>query len=234
MDNPTFVEEEDIPMVHQDGDYDDYNTSDTGKVDERSFTVLDTAEVTSTLRLRQKVKRDKLIALYRHLNVTGNLDLIDLDQFKLTTSPKKGVTVFEFYNGDWWVLLTKQTGKFFASKTLRDKLGGLNTMKTFLGIDETPPALEKSFKAAIKLNRELPLKELSSLVDGIHVKTQEASQNIDLDMQEFLGIDKALQGIQGELFNNTSKLTEINKSIERDTKKLQEVENDPTYSDEQR
>ena len=53
-------------------------------------------------------------------------------------------------------------------------------------------------------------------------------------MQEFLGIDKALQSIQGELLNNTSKLTEINKSIKRDTKKLQEVENDPTYSDEQR
>ena len=53
-------------------------------------------------------------------------------------------------------------------------------------------------------------------------------------MREFLGIDKALQSIQGELLNNTSKLTEINKSIKRDTKKLQEVENDPTYSDEQK
>ena len=39
----------------------------------------DATESTSTLQLRQKVKRDKLTALYRHLNVTGNLDLIDLD-----------------------------------------------------------------------------------------------------------------------------------------------------------
>ena len=53
-------------------------------------------------------------------------------------------------------------------------------------------------------------------------------------MREFLGIDKTLQSIQGELLNNTSKLTEINKRIERDTKKLKEVENDPTYNDEQR
>ena len=53
-------------------------------------------------------------------------------------------------------------------------------------------------------------------------------------MQEFLGIDKALQSIQGELLNNTSKLTQINKRIKRDTKKLEEVENDPTYTDEQR
>ena len=53
-------------------------------------------------------------------------------------------------------------------------------------------------------------------------------------MREFLGIDKALQSIQGELVNNTSKLTEIDKRIERDTKKLQKVEDDPTYSNEQR
>ena len=53
-----------------------------------------------TLRLRQKVKRDKLSALYRHLNVTGNPDLIDLDRFRLTKDPKKGVTIFECYNVD--------------------------------------------------------------------------------------------------------------------------------------
>ena len=34
--------------------------------------------------------------------------------------------------------------------------------------------------------------------------------------------------------NNISKLTEINKRIEKDTKKLKEVEDDPTYSNEQR
>ena len=49
-----------------------------------------------------------------------------------------------------------------------------------------------------------------------------------------LGIDRALQSIQGELLNNTSKLTEINKRIERDTKKLEEVKNDPSYTDQQR
>ena len=53
-------------------------------------------------------------------------------------------------------------------------------------------------------------------------------------MREILGIDKALQSTQGELLNNNSKLTKINKSIKRDTKKLEEVENAPTYSDEQR
>ena len=80
----------------------------------------------------------------------------------------------------------------------------------------------------------IPLMELSSLVEDIHIKIREASQNTDLDMREFLEIDNILRSIQGELLNSTSKLTEINKRIKRDTKKLQEVENDPTYSDEQR
>ena len=47
-----FGDEEDISMVHQDDDYDDYNTPNTSRVHETSFTVPDTAEATSTLRLR--------------------------------------------------------------------------------------------------------------------------------------------------------------------------------------
>ena len=116
-------------------------------------------------------------------------------------------------------------------------------MKNCLVVDKAPPALERSFRAATKLDGELPtglevesipLEGFSSLVEDIHIKIQEASQNTDLDMREFLGIYKALQSIQGELLNNTSKLTETNKRIKRDTKKLEEVENDPTYTNEQR
>ena len=92
-----FVDEEDIPMVHQDGDYDNYVTTDTSRV-ETPFT--DATEATSTLRSRQKVKRDEINALYEHLNMTGNLDLIDLDRFRLTKYPKKGVTIFEFYSSN--------------------------------------------------------------------------------------------------------------------------------------
>ena len=83
-------------------------------------------------------------------------------------------------------------------------------MKNFLGIDTTPPLLERSISAATKLKSELPtdlqmesilLKTLSSYAEDIHVKTRETSQNTSLDMREFLGIDKDLQSIQGELLN---------------------------------
>ena len=80
----------------------------------------------------------------------------------------------------------------------------------------------------------IPSKELSSLTEDIHIKTWETSQDTLLDMRKFLGIDKALQSIQGELLNNTSKLTEIDKCIKRDTKKLEEVKNDSSYTNEQR
>ena len=74
-------------------------------------------------------------------------------------------------------------------------------MKKILGVDKTPPTLERSFKAATKLKSELPtdlemesipLEELSLLVEDIQAKMREASQNTDLDMREFLRIDKAL------------------------------------------
>ena len=77
-------------------------------------------------------------------------------------------------------------------------------MKRFLGFDKTPPACGKSFWAANKFKSELPtdleiesipMEGLSSLAEDIHAKTQETSQNTDLDMREFLGIDKALQSI---------------------------------------
>ena len=79
-----FVDEENIPLVHQDEeDYDYYRTPDTSRIDETSFMVPDTTEVISTLRLRSKLKRDKIVSLYRHLGVTGDPGFADLDQFMI-------------------------------------------------------------------------------------------------------------------------------------------------------
>ena len=78
MDNPRFVDEKTIPLV-QDEDYDDHNTPDTSRVEEKSFIEPDATEATLTFPLRQKVKRDKISALCRHLNVTGDPGLADID-----------------------------------------------------------------------------------------------------------------------------------------------------------
>ena len=70
MENIRF-DEDDIPLINQNEDYDDYGTPPS-RVDETSVTVPDTAEATSMLRLRQKLKRDKILSLYRCLGVTGD------------------------------------------------------------------------------------------------------------------------------------------------------------------
>ena len=49
MDNPRFIDEKASPLV-QDKDYDDYNTSNTSRVDETSFTEADITEATSKLQ----------------------------------------------------------------------------------------------------------------------------------------------------------------------------------------
>ena len=53
------------------------------RVDETSFTEPDTTEATSNLQLRQKVKGDKITAFYRHLNVTGDPGLANIDRFMI-------------------------------------------------------------------------------------------------------------------------------------------------------
>ena len=81
--------------------------------------------------------------------------------------------------------------------------------------------MKQSFKAVIKLKRELPTDikmrsissiELSTLAEDVYDKTTEALQNTDIDMREFSGIDK---GLQGELKNNGFMLREINESIKK-------------------
>ena len=79
----------------------------------------------------------------------------------------------------------------------KDRFGGLYAMINFLGIDETPHALERSFKAATKLRSELPtniemesipfieISSLTQVAEDVNVKTGEASQNANLDMREF-------------------------------------------------
>ena len=116
----------------------------------------------------------------------------------------------------------KTNRRFFCIKNFKRWVWWKKCNEKFFRYQYNTPLLERSISAASKLKIELPtdlemesipLKELSSLVEDIHVKTTEVSQNTDLDMQEFLGIDKALQSIQGELLNNTSKLTEVDKRI---------------------
>ena len=244
MYNPAYdvdIEMDDVDIAPED-DGDIYNTPNTTRVDEEEETPL---LPTSTLRLKQQVLRNKLDALYHHLCAKGSLDFVNLDRFKMKTNSKTGITDLLWYNGENWVSLTNQrTGQFLAVSTLKTKFGGLTLMKNLLNLEQTPPSIDRSIKAANLLKSEIPtqtdietipLFDLSSVVEDIRIKTREASQNTDLDMREFLGISKALQSINGELRNNTAKLSELDKRIKRDTAKLKEIEDNPEgFSEEQK
>ena len=99
IDNPRFVHKVTIPLV-QDEDYDNYGTPNTSRVDKTSFTEPDTTEATSTLQLRQKVKRNQITALYRHLNVTGGTGLADIDRFMIKKNSKTGKNDLLFFDGN--------------------------------------------------------------------------------------------------------------------------------------
>ena len=102
-------------------------------------------------------------------------------------------------------------------------------MKRILSIDDVSSAEKLQEQLPTDLEMEnIPLQDLGNLAEQVHVATREAATNTD--MREFLGINKALRRVQGEVINNTSKLSELDKTLARDREKLKE--NDPSYSEE--
>ena len=102
MDNIAFIDEENIQMIHQqDEDYDErYDTPNTSRIDETSFIAPNTTEATSTLRLREKLKQEKIVSLYKYLDVTGDPGLADLDQFTIKKNSKTGNIELIFLDGN--------------------------------------------------------------------------------------------------------------------------------------
>ena len=75
--------------------------------------VPDSSVATSTLQLRQEVKRDKITALYRHLNVTGDPGLAGIDQYMIKKDSEMGNTDLLFLDGNnQWHSLTNKLLNF--------------------------------------------------------------------------------------------------------------------------
>ena len=122
--------------------------------------------------------------------------------------------------------ISKSNGEFLAESTMRNRLGAA-LARSLLGVET--PSSSKSYPRVLLKDLdiemdELPPQRLKEVIDEI---TRDMSTNTDLDMREFLGIDKALQRIQGELKNNVGKLTEIDEHLEREKKKLVEIRDSP-------
>ena len=63
--------------------------------------------------------------------MTGDPGLADIDRFMIKKNSKTGNTDLLFFDGTSWKSLTnKRTGESLAAKTLKEKFGRLNIMKS--------------------------------------------------------------------------------------------------------
>ena len=219
MFEPEFVDDENIPLLHRDDDIDDSVYEDSQA--ETSFNNDDVIqqeanEIEPRRRERNLEKLDtKINALERGFNVKippeerGRFRMSS-DYLQVEKSPGEYVSV------------TKSNGEFLAASTLRTRLGA-PLARSLLGIETRDRVLIQEIPTELEMD-DLSPQRVGEVITKV---TRDMSTNTDLDMREFLGIDKALTRIQGELANNAGKLTEIDAHIAREQGKLAEIETSP-------
>lgn len=165
---------------------------------------------------RRELTKQEVENLYKHMSYDSeNIDL-NLDRFKVEN--EKGFTILSFHKNGKWYALTKKTdgtfktplviGKIFTKGDLRQL--GVSPIQKLDEIVLTPKEVE-----------HIELKDLNARITEIHDVIGDPQS---LPTRELLGLDKALQRIQGEIVNGTSKLTELDDAIQRNKRKLGEAE----------
>ena len=198
------------------------------------------AEIPSTSSAQsQELKRQKIQSLYRHLGVSVDPNLADLERFRLKTTGSQIIFRFMTSNGEWENLTNKRTGKWLADNTLKKILGGHSGMVRHLGLEDIPERFKRQKDAARRLNKSLPTDlEMESIpLDDLGRRVSDVDSELrksfaELPMRDLLGLDKALQRIQGELANNIAKLSQVDHHIAHENEKLKTM--DSSYTEEQR
>ena len=210
MIEPEFIDEERVPLIDRYEDNDDSVYEDSQA--ETSFNDDDVQEE------NQKLDRE-INALERGFNV--KIPPEERSHFRLSS----GYLQVEKSPGEY-VSVTRSNGELLAASTLRTRLGA-SRARSLLGIET--PSSSKSYPRVLLKDLDIEMDELppQRLEKVINEVMNSVSTNTDLDMREFLGIDKALTRIKGELVNNAGKLTEIDAHLAREQGKLEEIEDSP-------
>ena len=182
---------------------------------------------------------------------------IDYDQFKISDDGK----ILFWIIGDKEIRITAKQGsaEFLSLGTLAneynrvDGRGGTLAVWQYLDLTDyrSKTQLSQQVRQALESTRnDMPDLEVSgtelqdltntvidtetsvksletSLTDWVHTDTQTEG----LTLRELQGLDKALQRTRGELTNNLSNLTELNKDITSQKQKLQEAEDETSKGD---
>ena len=221
MFEPEFIDEERVPLI------DEYNEDDSVYEDsqmETSFSNIQQEATEAELRSRERNLEKK----------DGQINALER-RFKIQIPPEErhrfrrssGYLQIEKSPGEF-VNITKSNGEFLAESTMRTRLGA-SLARTLLGI-ETPSSVRSQTRIlSEEMPTELEMDDLTPqrLEEVIDEVSRSIGTNTDLDIREFLGIDKALTRVKGELENNAGKLTEIDEHLEREEKKLKEIEDSP-------
>ena len=223
MFEPEFVDDENIPLLHRDDDIDDSVYEDSQAETSFNDDVIQQEATEAELRRRERNLETldvEINALERCFNVKISPE--ERSRFRRSS----GYLQVEKSPGEY-VSVTKSNGEFLAASTLRTRLGA-SLARRLLGI-ETPASVRSRSRVLIDIPTELEMDELTPqrLEEVIDEITRDMSTNTDLDMREFLGIDKALTRIKGELENNAGKLTEIDEHIAKEKRKLEEIRDSP-------
>ena len=183
---------------------------------------------------------------------------IDYDQFKISDD---GKTLFWVVGDKEIRITAKQgSAEFLSLSTLANEYnrvagrGGTLAVRQYLNLPDyrSKTQISQQVRQALESTRnDLPdlemsggteLQDLTNTVNGTEtaVKSLETSltdwvhtdtQTEGLTLRELQGLDKALQRTRGELINNLSKLTELDKDITRQKQKLQEAEDETSQRD---
>ena len=210
---PEFIDEERVPLIDRYEDNDDSVYEDLQA--ETSFTQEDEQQ--------QQDLDVEINSLERGFNVKISPE--ERSRFRLSS----GYLQVEKSPGEY-VSVTRSNGELLAASTLRNRLGAA-LARSLLGV-ETPERTGSRSRSRVLLQdipSEIEMDELTPLrlEEVISEVTRSIGINTDLDMREFLGIDKALTRIKGELENNAGKLTEIDEHLKREERKLAEIETSP-------
>ena len=205
--------------------------------------ISNTSEIpTTSSAQRDELKHQKLRDLYSHLGVkNGDTNLASIERFRIRLI-NDSQTVFEFLknNGEWVNLTDKRSGKWLTDATLKTKLGGENGMLQVLGVEGLPERFKRQKTLARKLlpniptdleMESIPMQDLGRTASDVDSELRRSFD--ELPMRELLGLDRALQRIQGELANNVAKLGQLDTHIDHENKKLETMKTVANYTEEQ-
>ena len=254
MEDFSHIDEESFPLINREEQNEDYDNVDPPQERETSFSTPNSSSSAYTTPLSSKtatvmsreITRQKIASLYRHLGVEGDVG-VNIDRFRTQRNDKLGFTILEFDKtgrGDWINLTNKRTGEFLMVSSLKTVFGGRVAMQNMLGLETTPPGIEKSISSARQLLDITPTdlemesmsnKEILQEMPKIIQLSRDAETNTDFDnadnLRDIKGLDAALTSIRSEMTVGVAKLDFVDKKIEHQKDKIKAISG-PEYDNE--